>query len=260
MIKGMAMAGHYLQRNDFIESAQQAVDFIRSTLFHDGRLLASWKDGKARLMAYLDDYAFLVDGLLELLQTQWRDEDVQFAIELCDALLAHFEDKQQGGFFFTDNAHEQLFHRPKPVMDEAIPSGNGIAALVLARMGHLIGNMDYINASERALHFAWPSIQQVPYANCALLSAVEEYLYPPQIIVVRAHADATSWYQACHQHYAPRRMSFVIPDNAKNLPGLLAERKPQQQSVAYVCEGSQCRPSINSLQQFTAYLNTATMA
>ena len=133
MIKGMAMAGRHLQRNDFVESAQQAVDFIRTTLFHEGRLQASWKDGKAQLMAYLDDYAFLVDALLELLQTQWRDEDLQFAIGLCDALLEHFEDKQQGGFYFTANDHEQLFHRPKPLMDEAIPSGNGIAAMVLAR-------------------------------------------------------------------------------------------------------------------------------
>ena len=79
----------------------------------DGRLLATYKDGRARFAAYLDDYAFLLDGVLQVLQTRWRSEDLQFPTGLAEALLAHFEDRESGGFFFTADDHEQLMHRSR---------------------------------------------------------------------------------------------------------------------------------------------------
>ena len=92
MIKGMASAGRYLQRDDFVTSAEQALDFIRSRLWRDGRLLAVYTDGKAHLAGYLDDYALLLDGVLELLQLRWRDGELDFALALAEVLLQHFQD------------------------------------------------------------------------------------------------------------------------------------------------------------------------
>ena len=112
MIKGMARAGRQLDNPALIESAVRAVDFVRATLWKDGRLLATYKDGKAHLPAYLDDHAFLIDGLLELLQARWRSADLQFAVQLAELLLTHFEDKDAGGFYFTSDDHEKLLHRP----------------------------------------------------------------------------------------------------------------------------------------------------
>lgn len=245
MIKGLATAGRRLQRNDFIVSAQQALDFIKSNLYQDNRLLASYKDGRARHMAYLDDYVFLIDGILELLQADWRDEDLSFAINLAETVLEHFEDKEQGGFYFTANDHEQLIHRPKPTQDEAIPAGNGIAAYVLARLGHLLGETHYLNASERTLQFAWTSLTQFPHAHGALLHAVEEHLYPPQVIILRGTKEEMQpWLQRSNQQYAPRRMCFAILTTSQKLPGLLAERKPQDNLVAYVCDGTTCQTPI----------------
>src|SRR5690349_14799067 len=130
-IRGMARAGRVFGRPDWIVSARRALGFIRETLWRDGRLLATAKDGRAHLAAYLDDYAYLLAALLELLQCEFSAADLEFAEQLADVLLEHFEDKERGGFFFTANDHEKLLHRPKPGHDTALPSGNGVAAFAL---------------------------------------------------------------------------------------------------------------------------------
>ncbi len=139
MIKGLAIASRVLRRPDLADAAFAAVDFVRHHLWRDGRLLATYKDGRAHLPAYLDDYAFLADALLELLQTRWRSSDLDFAQQLADVLLAQFEDSQAGGFFFTAREHEPLIHRSKTYADDSLPSGNGVAASVLCRLGILLG-------------------------------------------------------------------------------------------------------------------------
>ena len=100
MIKGMARAGRGLRQPVYLDSAFKALDFLRSALWQNGRLLATWKDGNANLPAYLDDYAFLMDALLELLQARWRRQDLDFCVELAEAMLLHFEDPQLGGVLF----------------------------------------------------------------------------------------------------------------------------------------------------------------
>ena len=256
MIKGMASAGRCFQRADFIESAQRAADFIHDTLFVDQRLLATYKDGKAHLMAYLDDYAFMIDGLLELLQAEWRDRDLAFALQLAEALLEHFEDRDKGGFYFTADDHEQLFHRPKPTFDESTPSGNGVAAYVLQRLGHMLGETRFIESAERTLQMAWPGISQMPYAHCALLQALEEHLNPPQLIILRGrYEDMQEWQARCNSGFNPARFCFAIPDDAGNLPGLLAERRPVEETVtAYPCSGTQCQPPLTELSQLDVLL------
>ena len=260
MIKGMAVAGRRLNDPSLIESAQNALDFIRNTLFQNGRLLASYKDGQARLMAYLDDHVFLIDAILELLQSQWRTQDLHFAIQLAEVVLEQFEDKQHGGFYFTANDHEQLFHRPKPFSDESIPAGNGIAAFALQRLGHLIGEQRYITAAEQTLHAGWHAVQQLPYGHCAMLSALEEYLYPTETLVIRGEGTSLlEWQQQCQNDYQPRMQCYAIPNDAGKLPGLLTERNTTVETVAYLCSGTSCRPAITSLKELNL-LDTAMMS
>ena len=121
MVKGMARAARVFGRGDWFVSACKAVDFIRSNLWQDEILLASWKDGRARFNAYLDDHAFLLDALLEMLQSDYRAQDLEFAEDLADALLERFEDRPEGGFFFTSHDHEALLQRPKSAHDSAMP-------------------------------------------------------------------------------------------------------------------------------------------
>ncbi|MEO6697298.1 MAG: thioredoxin domain-containing protein, partial [Gammaproteobacteria bacterium] len=255
MIKGMAIAGRILNEPEFIRSAERSLQFIKTTLWNDGRLLATYKDGRAHLMAYLDDYAYLLDAVLELLQVRWRSDDLNFAIQLAEVLLTHFEDQQHGGFYFTAADHERLIHRPKPLADDATPSGNGIATYSLNRLGHLLGETRYLDAAERTLKAAWTDITRAPYAHDSMLLALEEILSPPQIIILRGEADAMQpWQQHADEAYAPHRLVMAIPTDAQDLPGALAERKPKGAVIAYVCEGVICSAPINKPAEFQSRL------
>lgn len=255
MIKGMAIAGRLLNDEDFIDSAARALDFIKVTLWKDGRLLATCKDGKAHLPAYLDDYVFLIDAILEFSQARWRDGDLAFAIDLAEVLLTHFQDPEQGGFFFTADDHEKLLYRPKPVMDEATPAGNGIAATVLGRLGYLLGETRYLDAAGRTLKMAWPDIQRLPYAHISLLMAAEEMLYPPQNIILRGEPQAMqAWQQRCNEAYAPRRLVFAIPGDAQQLPPALAEKIAAETPIAYICSGHTCAAPITELSELDTEL------
>ncbi len=255
MVKGMAIAGRTFDEPTLIDSAERALDFLHHTLWRDGRLLATCKDDKAHLMAYLDDHAYLIDAILELLQARWNSKYLRWACELADVLLEHFEDREAGGFYFTADDHEQLIHRSRSFSDDATPAGNGVAAFALARLGHLLGESRYLTASERTLKVAWPALQQHPAAHNSLLLALEEYHQPPCIIILRGGAgEIAKWSQAIGQNYSPGRMVFAIDNAVDDLPGPLAEKKPGDKTVAYVCEGTRCLPAEYSLEGLKAQL------
>jgi uncharacterized protein YyaL (SSP411 family) len=254
-IRGMAIAGRVLQRKELIDAAAGATDFIIDKLIVDGRLLASYKDGQARFPAYLDDHAFLLDAILELLQSRWNTKHLRVAIALARLLLEQFEDKDNGGFFFTANDHESLMHRPKPLADEAVPSGNGIAVLALQRLGHLVGEHRYVEAAERALRSAWQAIEEYPHGHVSLITALEEYLEPPELIVIRGGDEIAGWRDDLARLYAPSRLVFAIPRDEQGLPGLLSERVALEgQTVAYRCAGTTCDLPAHTLQALTSVL------
>jgi uncharacterized protein YyaL (SSP411 family) len=250
MIKGLAVASRVLQRADLADAATGAVDFVRRHLWRDGRLLATYKDGRAHLPAYLDDYAFLIDGLLELLQARWRSSDLDFARQLADVLLAQFEDQDGGGFYFTATDHESLILRSKGYADESLPSGNGVAAVALYRLGILLGQTSYLDAAQRTLRAAWPAIQDYPQAHMSLINCLEDWLAPLEILIIRgAAASAGQWARELGALYAPTRMIFAIPDDAADLPAALAAKAAAQDTLAYLCSGMTCSAPLTSLQE-----------
>lgn len=256
-IRGLAVAGAALERDDLIDAAVSAVDFIHETLVVDGRLLASYKDGEARFPAYLDDHAFLLDALLELLQARWSTKHLQFATTLADTLLEHFEDTANGAFFFTANDHEELIHRPKPLADESVPSGNGIAAFALQRLGFLLAETRYLDAAERTLRAAWRAMDEYPHGHVTLLTALEEYVTHPEIIVIRGDAgEVARWRDAAARLYSPRRLVFAIGRDEDALPGALAERVAMDdETVAYRCLGTHCELPVTSWEALAANLS-----
>jgi len=256
-IRGLAIAGNILERPDLISAAAAAADFIDQELIHDGRLLASHKDGESRFPAYLDDHAFMLDALLHLLQASWNGQRLDLAIRLADLMLDHFVDEENGGFYFTANDHESLMHRPKPMADEATPSGNGIASLALQRLGYLLGDSRYLEAAEGALRNGWRAVAEYPHGHVSLITALEEYLTPPEIIVIRGSvADVVHWRDTAAKIYAPRRLVFAIDAEERDLPGALSERRAVgQQTVAYRCLGSHCSLPITSLDAFAKELS-----
>lgn len=248
MIKGMAVAGRRLDCPQYLQSAERALDFMRDTLWVDGRLLATCKDGKAHLMAYLDDYVFLADAILSLLEARWKEEDFTLLQALMEVVLAHFA-AENGGFYFTADDHERLIQRPRPWMDEATPSGNGVAAQVLLRLGVLLGEARYLAAAEATLKAGWQDIQGFPQAHNALLNALEEYLYPTETVILRGARPALAeWVVALAADYAPRRLTLAIPADAAPLPGALAGYEAPVGGVsAYVCRQGACLAPVSEL-------------
>ena len=251
MIGGLAHAGRVMGRPDWVDAAHAAIDFLRAKLWRDGRLLASCKHGEARLNAYLDDYAFLLDALLEALQAGYREADMAWARELADALLVHFEDPEHGGFFFTSHDHEALITRPKPGYDNATPSGNGVAAFALQRLGHLLGESRYLDAAMRCLQLFNAHLSQQPIAYPTLLAVLDEALAPPRVILLRGPAAALrEWTATLRAKLGARDLLLVLP-NGLDVPAALA--KPESDHpVAWVCRGTACQPPLTDLSALPA--------
>ncbi len=255
-IRGMAAAARVLDCEGLASSAERALSFARRTLWRDGRLLATYCEGRAHLNAYLDDYAFLADGVLELQQLRFRAEELLFARELMERVLQHFADPE-GGFYFTSDDHEALLHRLKTFADDAIPAGNAVAVRVLLRLGYLLGESRYLEAAERALRAAWAPLEQHPQAHMTMLTALDEALHPPEIVILRGEAPAIeSWRRELARLYAPRRMVLAIPADAGDLPAALAEKTPRGPATAYVCRGSVCSAPIDAFGELAETLRT----
>jgi uncharacterized protein YyaL (SSP411 family) len=256
-IGGLAAAARALDRSDYVESAARALAFLREHCWYDGRLLAVHKDGRSRFAAYLDDHAFLGWGLLELLQAEWRGTWLDWAIELADAMLEHFEDREAGGFYFTADDHEALILRPKTFGDDATPAGNGVAARLLLRLGYLLAEPRYLDAAERTLRAAWSLIERYPHAHASLLMALDEYTEPPAVVVLRgADSDLAVWRAELDKVFDPRRLVFAVAADAEGLPAALADKRPQPGTVAYLCRGTTCSAPLRSLGELVRALKS----
>jgi len=250
MIHGMARAARVFEEPAWLASARQALEYIRRILWRDGRLLATCKNGRAHLNAYLDDYAFLLDALLEMMQGEFRTADLSFARELADVLLAQFEDPVAGGFFFVSNDHETLIHRPKQGHDGATPSGNGIAARALQRLGHLTGDMRYLNAARRTLELFYPVLERQPGACVSLATALEEELEPPPVVILRGTPRRVeSWQKKLAEAFRPSVVVVGVSSDAGGLPAVLDKPVPGAGVEAWVCRGTSCLPPISDLAE-----------
>ena len=249
MIKGMAHAARICNEPGWLASAQQACDFIHASLWQDGRLLATYKDGRAHLNAYLDDYAFLLDALLELMQAKFRPQDLAFALLIADALLEKFED-EKGGFFFTSHDHEKLIHRLKIGHDNATPSGDGVAALSLQRLGYVVGETRYIDAAARTVRFFYPAMAAQAGGFDTLLMALDSDLRPPKIVILRGEEESLlSWKEVSRRYYHPNDVVLSLPAGLTDLPPAL--NKPSEKAVhAWVCAGGHCWPALTNLAGF----------
>jgi len=247
-IRGMAHAGRVLGHPEWIASARRALDFIRAKMWRDGRLLATYKDGRAHLKAYLDDYAFLLAAVLELVQGHFGVEDLGFARRLADVLLDQFEDADAGGFFFTAGDHEQLVHRPKPPHDNATPSGNAVAAWGLARLAATTGEERYARAAERTLELFYPQMRDYPAGFAAMAIALDEALQPPRTLILRGRAEALpAWQAELAREFLPDLTILALPDGLAGL-GAVLDKPPRPEPVnAWLCRGVTCLAPMSDL-------------
>jgi len=252
----MAHAARAFGREDWLASTRRALYFLSTRMWKEGRLLATYKDGRAHLNAYVDDYAFLLAATLEMLQAQFRKADLEFANAVAGALLELFEDRGAGGFFFTSHDHEQLILRPKPGHDNATPSGNGVAALALTRLGHLLGETRYLRAPEATVKLFYPAMAQQPAGFASLCTVLAEVLEPTQTVVLRGpRQHLREWQQVLSRLYLPDTLTLALDSAAQALPGPLD--KPAGAAVnAYLCRGVNCLAPVRDLDQLLGDLRS----
>jgi uncharacterized protein YyaL (SSP411 family) len=231
-------------------AAERAVAFVYARLHRDGRLLRTWTAGEAKLEAYLDDYAFLLNALLDLFEGTADRSLVARARALADTILDRFEDRERGGFFFTGTGHEALVHRPKPVFDGSIPSGNSAAVVGLLRLFHYVGEQVYLDAAERALRAFSAAMAANPFGYANMIAAADFYLRKPrEIVVVGTPADARTaelMARINRAYVANKTVVLSDPADAERMP--LADGKTQidGKPTAYVCHRYTCSPPVTS--------------
>ncbi len=175
MLGSLAYAGRRLGDPRHTEAAEKAAAFILGNLRKNGRLLRTYRDGEAKLNAYLDDYAFLADGLLELYEATGEKRHLDEAKSLVDALLKHYLDTTGGGFFFTSDDHEEILARSKDPTDRAIPSGNGVAARALIRLAQITGENRYLETAWKSIEASFGLMQRLPRGTESMLLALATY-------------------------------------------------------------------------------------
>ena len=171
VLSGLAAAIKISGEAALITAATQTIEFIFDKMFRDGFLLHTYKDGQAKLLGYLDDYAFLAVGLLDIYETLLDRAFLDRALQLNEIMLREFWDEEEGGFFYTGKSQEQLISRAKPIFDASIPSGNAMATQLLLRLHHITGQNDYRARAEKVLRSYYDVMENQPFGFAHMLCA-----------------------------------------------------------------------------------------
>lgn len=254
MIHALAEVGVVLGRQDALEAAQKAARFILDKMRQDnGFLFRSYKDNQARFNAYLEDYAALIRGLLALYESTFDLHWLGEAVRLTKVMQSQFEDELRGGFYQTGRAHEQLVVRRKDFIDNAIPSGNSMAAESLLRLAKLTGNHNYRRQAARILHLMAAAMQGQPTGFGRMLTALDDFLTNSQEVVLVGTLDdprTQAMLQEVRRHYLPHTVLALKEPNTENpLPLFEGRTLVQGQPTAYVCENYACKLPVTGVDE-----------
>ncbi|MGH8214865.1 MAG: thioredoxin domain-containing protein [Rhodanobacteraceae bacterium] len=269
-ISGLARTARMLGDARYADMASRALSALRESVWIDGTLFANAAGPAQRIPGFLDDHAFLLDALLEVMQQAFDPRDLDWAVALADALLDKFADRESGGFWFSTAQHATPLVRGRDWTDNSLPNGNGIAIRSLLRLGHLLGEARYVDAAEQALRAATGALEQYPDACTSVLRALQEFEHPRPQIVVRCPADRLgTWQSALRDALRGAGIvpggdpvdAFLIPAESPALPGLLSERSSRGAAgTAYVCAGFACQAPVLSPGELAGALRTASDA
>jgi uncharacterized protein YyaL (SSP411 family) len=261
-IAALAEAGRVLDEPRYVESAVRAAEFVLSSLRReDGRLLRAWRRGRTSGPAFVDDYAMLATACLSLYETTFENRWAAEARSLTDDLIRLFQDRDNGGFFQNGSDAEALVVRPKEVFDNAVPSGNSVAADVLQRMTLLTGDAEYETAGISALRIVREAMATAPTGFGHALGALDLYLSAAKEIAIVGTPEAEETRELVRQvwrRYLPNSVLAVgRPDDgdASRVVPLLADRRPLNgKPAAYVCERFVCQQPVTEPEALAAQL------
>jgi uncharacterized protein len=261
MISALASGARALHEQRYLDAAKQAIDFIMTRMWDGRSLKRSYKDGESRFNAYLEDYALLASGMVDVYEASFDSRYLDQARQLVEIILDRFIDRERGGFYFTSDDHERLITRPKATFDGSTPSGNSAAVMALLRLHGYTGEERYRAEAERALRLLRELIEKNPFGFSHMLEAVDLYQRGPTEVVLvgeRADAELELWLERLALLYVPNLALFVV--DPKTQEGFVPEpargkHQVEGQLTAYVCREHVCTKPMTSFKELETELN-----
>ncbi len=261
MVSALAQAYQVLGDERYLDSGRRAADYVLTGMRQeDGRLFATARHGRAHLNAYLDDYAFMIQGLIDLYESDFDPRWLREALRLNEVLKERFLDGEHGGYYTTGKDHEKLLARLKMPRDGALPSGNGVQALNLLRLAELSGEAEISKAAERTIRSVGGLIEQHPGGFGQMLLAIDFLAAGPREIVIAgeaAHPAVRRMLAVVRGRYLPQRVVALACSNADpELVPLLRERAPSKTGArAYVCRNFACKQPVDTAEELARQLD-----
>ncbi|MFQ5953089.1 MAG: thioredoxin domain-containing protein, partial [Candidatus Omnitrophota bacterium] len=260
MISSLAFGGRVLDEPEYTDAAKKAADFILANLMDkNGRLLHRWREGEAAINGMLDDYAFLINGLIDLYEATFDLKYLEYAVKLTRQMLDFFWDEKEGGFFFTADGSEKLIIRHKDVYDGAIPSGNSFAALDLIRLSKITTEGSFDKKLEELLNAFSGAIRQMPSGYFQTLISLDFVLGPSREIVIVGEEDSEdtkNMIRMIYKKYIPNKVVIFRPTEkvkAEKATSIIPDLKdwPQEnnKTTVYVCTDYVCDLPVTSLEE-----------
>jgi uncharacterized protein YyaL (SSP411 family) len=266
MISSLAYGGAVLGEEKYIEAAEHSAKFILKTLRKNGRLMRYYKDGQVVEKAFLDDYALMVTGLLDIYEAmfdvKWLDE----AISLSNQMIELFADMEKGGFYLSGKDGEKLIARTKPNSDGAIPSGNSVAALALLKLGRLTMDQHFTEFGGQVLDAFSQQLQQSPEYLPAMLRALDFQLGPTREIIIAGTTDkpdTQKMLKLIHEKFLPNVIVLLHEPDKDNsafydiVPFVKNQTVIDGKATAYVCENYTCNKPVNNIVEFEKLIAAA---
>ncbi len=260
MISSLAFGSRVLNELKYREAARKAADFLLTKLVRkDGRLLHRYRDGQAQIFGTLDDYAFLIHGLVDLYEATFEPQYLAEAKQLTEDMIRLFWDEQEGGFYFTGSDAEKILVREKELYDGAIPSGNSIAALDLLRMGRMTSSVAWERKAAQLFKSFGREITAAPSAFAQVLTALDFALGPSQEIVLVGQKDdrqTQAMVKILYEHFIPNKIVILCPVGRQargfiaSVPFVKNYNMLDGKTTAYVCEDYHCLFPTNDVKRF----------
>jgi uncharacterized protein YyaL (SSP411 family) len=277
MTAALSIGARVLENKEYSDMAEKAVAFIKKRLMRsDGRLLARYRDGESAYLGYLDDYSFLIWGLIELFETTFDFEYISLALQLSQDMIKFFYDSENSGFYLYGSDSENLISRPKNFYDGATPSGNSVAAVNFFRLGRITGNSELEKISYELINAAGSMTEGYPPGYTHMLMA---YLFSrsktSEIIIVgkKESEEAKEFIKEINKRFLPNTVVIFKNSSAektenkdKDIQDKSISKDDNQNSgmfsffesykitdgkvTAYVCENYACKAPITDIQEF----------
>ena len=252
-IKGLIKLYKITKDENILKTINKALDFIIHHMMSSETIYSCFNQEPC-FPGYLDDYALLGSVLIDYLTIEYNQDYYDVCKRVCDDLINDFEDKEKGGFFFTSNRHEQLFHRPKSIGDDSVPSGLVYATDTLFYMGYISGNQNYIEVAERALIYIYKSIDENLTSNVSAINLLNEDKLEKEIIIVRTNKETWKKVTEFKEYYD--KCIIFIDKKVDNLPDQIELKKCHGEFTSYHCKGMTCQEPKKTLEDFKEALKT----